>query len=129
MIETILTGGGSGGLVVAMAYAYRQWQASRREHRAEPRTAATSAVTDAAAANSMILAALQEEREDNARNAGRIADLETQNALLYEKLRDQRREYEREIGELRTQLTEVSNRLAGLQTRLRREIPDTPTSP
>lgn len=118
MIETILTGGGSAGLVIAAAYAYQQWRASRREDHAAPREATSAAVTDAATANALLLASLREEREEVARLSGRIGDLETQNALLYERMRDQRRDYEREISALREQIDLFRKQLDRLQQRL-----------
>lgn len=122
-LGSLVTGGSAGGFVLALAYAWQQFQKSRADARAEPRAEATSAVTDAATANSLILAALQEEREDNARNAGRIAELETQNALLYEKIRDQRREYEREIAALRERVENFRQQLDALQQRLSTDPP------
>lgn len=119
MIEPVLTGGGIGGLILAVAYAWQQWTRSRQEKRAEPRNAISAAVSDATAANSLLLAALQEEREEVGRLSGRVQELETQNELLYEKIRDQRREYETEIQTLRRQVTEFERRLTEFQTRLR----------
>lgn len=121
MIETILTGGGTGGMVVALAFAYQQYQASRRDKRTAPAEANSAAVTDAAAANSLLLASLREEREETQRLSGRIEDLETQNALLYERMRDQRREYEREIAQLRRQVDSVQDQLSQFETKLRRD--------
>lgn len=121
---TILTGGGLAALIYALGYAYRQWRASRREDEAAPHVAATSAVTDAATANSLLLASLREEREEVARLSGRIGDLETQNALLYERLREQRREYEREIVGLRNQINGLSRQLDALQQKLRGDPPE-----
>lgn len=123
MIETILTGGGVGGLIVAAAYAYQQFRASRREDHAQPRVAATSAVTDAAAANSLLLAALQEERVEVQRLSGEVENLRLSNAKLYEQMRSQRSQYEHEIATLRQQVSEFSDRLTELQTRLREDPP------
>lgn len=123
MIETVLTGGGAGGLIIAVAYAWQQIQASRREKRSEPRNRTHSAITDAEAVNRLLLAGLSEEREEVQRLSGRVMDLETQNALLYERIRDQRRDYEKEIAELRRQLGVVSDRLNEFQERLRNELP------
>jgi chromosome segregation ATPase len=123
-IESLLTGGGAAGVIIAVTYAYQQWQASRREEKAEPRTAISAAVTDAAAANSLLLAALQEERVEVQRLSGEVENLRMSNAKLYEQMRSQRSAYERELSDLRQQLNEVSDRLAGLQSRLRADVPD-----
>lgn len=120
-MEQVLTGGGAGGLVVATAYAYQQWRASRREDNAQPRVAATSAITDAATANALLLASLKEEREEVGRLSGRVQELETQNALLYERMRDQRREYEAEIKALRDQVDGFSRKLTQLEARFRND--------
>lgn len=124
MIETILTGGGAAAFVIAVAYAGRLALDAWKERRGEPRVATTTAVTDAATANSLLLASLQEERVEVQRLSGRVQELETQNALLYEKIRDQRREYEAEISAMRKQLTDVSDRLLALQKRLSDERAD-----
>lgn len=119
MIEALLTGGGAGGLIVALAYTYRQIVASRRERRVEPTEQHTAAMTNAETANTMLLSALREEREEVTRLSGRVQQLEDQNATLYERLREQRQAYEREIESLKSQLTEFAAQLEDLQTRLR----------
>ena len=125
-VESLLTGGGTGGIIVALAYAYQQFQASRREKKAEPRATASASVNDAVAANAVLLAALQEERVEVQRLSGEVENLRMSNAKLYEQMRSQRAAYERELADLRTQLNEVSDRLAGLQSRLRADIPEVP---
>lgn len=123
MIETILTGGGAAALVVALAYAGRLGLDAWKERHSAPTAATSSAVTDAATANSLLLAALQEERVEVQRLSGEVENLRISNSRLYEQMRAQRQDYERELSELRQQLTEVSDRLAGLQTRLRDDLP------
>ena len=123
-VESLLTGTGTGGVILAVGYAYQQFQASRREKKAEPRAATSAAVTDAAAANSLLLAALQEERVEVQRLSGEVENLRMSNAMMYEQMRSQRTTYEAELTALRSQLNEVSDRLAGLQSRLRTDLPD-----
>lgn len=118
-IESVVTGGGTGSLVVALAYAYQQFQAARRDRRAELKGTSSSAVTDAAAVNSMLLATLEDEREEVQRLSGRVQELENQNALLYERIRDQRREYEHRIDELRAQVDSFREQLDALREQLR----------
>lgn len=119
----LITGGGSASLILAVVYAWQQWQKSRADRRAEPRHAVSAAVTDAATANSLLLASLKEEREEVARLSGRVGDLETQNALLYERIRDQRREYEAEIAKLRKQVEGFTRQLSDLQLRIQSDEP------
>lgn len=115
---TLLTGGGTAALIYALTYAYQQWRASRREDKST-----TSAVTDAATANSLLLASLREEREEVQRLSTEVAELRTQNAALYQRMREQRREYEREIAGLREQLDGFRAQLDDMQRRLRTDRP------
>ena len=125
-LESVLTGGGTAGVIVALTYAYQQIQAARRDRKSEPRAATSAAVTDAAAANSLLLAALQEERVEVQRLSGEVENLRLSNAKLYEQMRSQRAAYEAELATLRDQLNEVSDRLATLQSRLRADLPEAP---
>lgn len=127
MIETILTGGGTAALLIALAYAGRLALDWLKERRTGTSAVVSSAVTDAATANSLLLAALQEERIEVQRLSGEVENLRLSNAKLYEQMREQRQEYERELAELRKQLGAVSDRLASLQTRLSTEIPPDPS--
>lgn len=117
---TVLTGGGSAALVVAVTYAGRLWLDWWRERNTPPTTThATAAVADAATANALLLASLHEEREEVQRLSGRVQELETQNALLYERMRDQRREYEREVAGLRRRLDDLTRQVEAFQRSLR----------
>lgn len=123
MIESVLTGGGAAALVIATAHLGRLVLDWWRERRTAPQTVATSAVTDAAAANSLLLGALKEEREEVQRLSAEVAELRTQNANVYQKMREQRAEYEKEIAALRTQVDEFRKQLDSLHTRLRTDPP------
>lgn len=123
-IESLLTGGGTAGVIIAITYAYQQWQASRREEKAEPRAAISAAVTDAAAANSLLLAALQEERVEVQRLSGEVENLRMSNAKLYEQMRSQRAAYEKELADLREEINAVSRRLHEAEQRVRIDLPD-----
>ena len=128
-IASVLTGTGSAALVVAVAYAGRlglDWWRERRTTPTAASRAASAAVGDAATANALLLASLHEEREEVQRLSGRVQELETQNALLYERMRDQGREYEREISALRGQVDEFRRQLDSLQERLRTSDPGRP---
>lgn len=118
-VTSALTGGGAGTLVLALAYGYQQWAASRRDKRKAPVEATSSAVTDAAAANSLLLASLREEREETQRLSAEVAELRTQNAALYQQMRQQRKDYEREVAGLREQLEAIQTRLGKFESELR----------
>lgn len=118
-VPTALTGGGAGTLVLGLGYAYQQVTRSRREKLSAPVEATSSAVTDAAAANSLLLASLKEEREETQRLSAEVAELRTQNAHLYQQMREQRREYEKEIAILRSELGQWQSRLSALESRLK----------
>ena len=119
--QSLLTGGGVAGLIWASAFAWHQFRASRREDEAAPREAATSAVTDAGAANSILLATLQDNRVELDRREGENERLRIQNAKLYEEKRQLIHKYEAELDFLRTQLKAVSDRLESVQVQLRAE--------
>jgi uncharacterized protein involved in exopolysaccharide biosynthesis len=123
VIDSLLAGGGLAGLLTAIAYAYKQIMASRREDDTIPQVAAAAAVTDAQATNAMLLAALKSERDEVQQLSKEVGELRVANSNLYAQLRQQRAEYETELSALRGQLTEVSDRLAVLQTRLSTDLP------
>ena len=109
-VDSLLTGGGSAAFVVALAYVGRlvfDWW----KERGAGRSARSTAVTDAAAANAVLLASLKEEREEVQRLSAEVAELRTQNAALYQRQREQRAEFEREIASLRGQLDDLHERL------------------
>lgn len=128
--STALTGGGAASLVLAVAYGLKQaadwWQTRDASERGDK----TAAVTDAGAANALILASLRDAQEREAQLSGQVEELRAQNSRLYETMRQQRKdhdremaamraEYETEISELRKQVDDFSERLADLQRRLR----------
>lgn len=122
MIETVLTGGGLAGLIIAVGYAGKQAVDFYREHNASAGSPSQE-VTDAVATNAMLVTALKEERTEVQRLSDRVNDLEQQNIGLYDKMRIQREHYEAELQELRGQLKHVSDRLQEMQERLRNEMP------
>lgn len=123
MIDTLLAGGGLAGLLTALAYAYRQIKAAQNDDETIPAAASAAAVTDAQATNAMLLAALKSERQEVQQLSREVGQLRAANTDLYAQLRQQRAEYETELSALRGQLTEVSDRLAVLQTRLSSDLP------
>lgn len=124
----IVVGGGSAGLLLLLYYLGKlglDWWNKRDS----PRTETAGAVTDAAAANSLLLASLRETKEREDQLSGQVEELRAQNARLYEQMRQQRRdheremealrsEYEQEISGLKSQVEDFAQRLSDLQTRL-----------
>jgi len=121
--QGVLTGGGIAGIIVAVVAVGRLTLDWLRQRSDGPVKHTTAAVADAEATNAMLLSSLREEREETARLSVRIEDLETQNGQLYQQIRDQRRDYEREVADLRNQLRTVSERLEEFQQRLRTDPP------
>ena len=119
----LLTGSGIAGLLLGLAYLGRlglDWLKQRKDG---PRVTTTAAVTDAEATNAILLSSLREEREEVQRLSHEVAELRTQNGHLYQQMREQRKDYEREVASLRTHLREVSDQLDALQQRLRTDPP------
>ena len=119
----LLTGSGIAGLLLGLAYLARvvlDWLKQRGEG---PRVKTTAAVTDAEATNAILLSSLREEREEVQRLSHEVAELRTQNGHLYQQMREQRKDYEREVASLRTHLREVSDQLDALQHRLQADPP------
>lgn len=116
--------GGWAGLLVSLAYigrlAFDWW----RDRRKAPQERTSATVSDAAAANAMLLASLKEEREEVQRLSGEVAELRTQNSVLYQRMRELREQYEREIMQLRGELEEALDRLESLRLRLRTDLPE-----
>ena len=125
---TIVTGTGSAGVLLLLYYLGKLtldwWQ-----NRDTPRNETAGAVTDAAAANALLLASLRETKEREDQLSGQVENLRSQNARLYEQVRQQRRdherdmdalraEYEKEIAALKSQVDDFAQRLTDLQTRL-----------
>lgn len=125
---TIVTGTGSAGVLLLISYLGRlalDWWRNRDT----PRNETAGAVTDAAAANALLLASLRETKEREDQLSGQVENLRSQNARLYEQVRQQRRdherdmdalraEYEKEIAALKSQVDDFAQRLTDLQTRL-----------
>ncbi|HET7388367.1 MAG TPA: hypothetical protein VFJ19_17070 [Nocardioidaceae bacterium] len=121
-VSGILTGGGTAGLIVAVAYVGKiiiDW----RKGRPAPGAKATAAVADASATNAILLGSLREEREEVQRLSAEVAELRTQNASLYQQMREQRRDYEAEVAGLRKQLQELTSKVEAFQQRLRTDPP------
>lgn len=122
----LLTGGGIAGILVALAYLGRlalDWIKQRHDG---PAAKVTAAVTDAEATNAILLSSLREEREEVQRLSHEVAELRTQNGHLYQQMRQQRKDYEREVTELRAQLRALTDRLESFQHRLQADPPPDP---
>lgn len=122
----LLTGGGIAGILVAAAYLGRlalDWLKQRHDG---PPARTTAAVTDAEATNAILLSSLREEREEVQRLSHEVAELRTQNGHLYQQMRQQRKDYEREVSELRAQLRALTDRLESFQHRLQSDPPPDP---
>lgn len=127
MTPDVLTGSGIAGGAVSLAYAVKLIVEAKRENRGTP-------VADAAAANSVLLSALQEERGARAALADEVDELRQANGDLYEhvqrqrreheaEIRDMRQQYEQELQSMREQLLHLTGQLEDLQTRIRAGLP------
>lgn len=113
------TGGGIAGGVAAIAYATKLFVEARKEARATGTNGTSAAVSDAAAANSLLLAALQEERGEVQRLSDRVDALQKENGDLYAQMQRQRRDYDAELQAMREQLAGLTTQLEALQARIR----------
>lgn len=109
---SVLTGGGSAALLLAIVYVGRLALDWWRERTGAPRSETIGAVTDATAANSILLASLHETQERELQLSGQVEELRAQNSLLYDQMRKQRRDHDREMASLRI---EYEGKLAKLQ--------------
>lgn len=77
-IAQVLTGGGSAGLVIAIAYALKLLLDWLKEDRAGRHTESMTTVTNAQTANAVILKSLEAMERENARMRSRVVSLETE---------------------------------------------------
>ena len=105
----VATGGGTAGLVIAVTYAVKALIVDPVRARRNGTTARTSsAVTDAATANSVLLKSLESEtrRADRAEERERSKD-------------EQIRRLEAELASVRDQLADMTRQVADMSERLR----------
>lgn len=99
-LSPLLTGGGAAGLVLAVGYIGRLALDAWREKRTAPREQATASVSDAAAANAVLVQSLDALRAENQRMARKIKHLEDEAEAKDAKIT----ELERRVGEILTEL-------------------------
>lgn len=128
--EGYLVPSGVIGFIVAGAIALKQlldwWLAKRAQSRAgqtaersEDRAETSAAVTDASAANAIMLKSMQALNSENKRQAQRLAAVESENT----KLRDENRKQAERIGHLETENAANLAKIDELQQRVQ-EIAD-----
>lgn len=86
--DQLVTGGGLGGIALAVVYVGRLTLDWLRERRKAPVETSTAAVTDAATANAVLLSTLESVQGENKRLQGRVKTLEDENAAKDRKLAD-----------------------------------------
>lgn len=121
-MSNILTTGGVASLIVALGYIGKigiDW----RRGRPAPGAKSTAAVSDAQTTNAMLLASLREEREEVQRLSAEVAELRTQNASMYQQMRQVRKDYESEVAGLRKQLASLTAQVEAFQIKLRSDPP------
>ena len=84
--DALVTGGGIGGLALAIVYVGRLTLDWLRERRKGPVENTSAAVTDAATANAVLLSTIESLQSKNARLWTRVGSLETENARKDAKL-------------------------------------------
>lgn len=120
----IATGAGLTGAASAIGYAIKMAWDAHQESKAK-KNAPSGAVTDAATTSTILLGALKEERDENARLSDEVESLRKENRDLYQQLQAERREYEKEIQKLKAELMDMTNRLDELHTRVKYgKLPD-----
>lgn len=119
----VLHGGGPAALVIAFGAALKygtdafvEWRNRRRGD--DDQAAKPSPVADAATTNAMLLETLTAERNASQRKDDRIDELEREVETLRDEQFTLKREYETQIGELRSKVQEVTLQLEALQARL-----------
>lgn len=84
--DELVTGGGLGGIALAVVYVGRLTLDWLRERRKGPVETSTAAVTDAATANAVLLSTVEALQKENGRLNRRVESLETENARKDAKL-------------------------------------------
>jgi predicted nucleic acid-binding Zn-ribbon protein len=114
--DALVTGGGIGGLALAVVYVGRLTLDWLRERRTAPTETATAAVTDAATANAALVSSLQLLQAENTRLHARVAQLE-----------DEDRKKDEKITVLEAQIAHIATELAALRSTNRKggiRVPD-----
>lgn len=99
-LATIVTGGGSGALGIGGAYLAKLAFDSWRAQRTDVRTDRTSAVTDAATANAIIVKTVETLQQENGRLVARVRALEEEAEIKDRKIDDLGRRMEEIASEL-----------------------------
>lgn len=106
-LSPLLTGGGAAGLVLAVGYIGRLALDAWREKRTAPREQATASVSDAAAANAVLVQSLDALRAENQRMARKIKHLE-----------DEAQAKDAKIGELQQALSSAQRQIDAIASDL-----------
>lgn len=101
--DELVTGGGIGGIALAVVYVGRLALDWLRERRKAPVETSTAAVTDATAANAVLLSTVEALQTENGRLNRRVADLETENSRKDAKLT----ELEARLSNIAAELAEL----------------------
>ncbi len=102
---SLLTGGGTGGAIVALAYIAKLAWEGRREHRQEKREEVGGAVVDAATANATLVRTIETLQAENGRMAKKIRHLE-----------DEAADKDRKIEDLTQRVNAIAAELAALKS-------------
>lgn len=118
-LDALLANGGVAGLLVALAAVAKvgfDWYRDRhdiknRDHLQEL-TEGTTAVSDASAANAIVLESLKAVHEENARLTKKVDGLERQNAAKDNQIKD----LQNRVADMRKQVEQLALELANLRT-------------
>lgn len=107
----LITGGGTGVIVLAAVYAGKLWLEWRGQSHTQNREDASAPIGDAAAANAVLLNSMSSVHEENARLVARVKALEEENAAKDSKIDD----LENRIRQITEDLGRVTDELAALR--------------
>lgn len=103
-VASLLTGSGAAALIIALVYAGRLGLDWLREKRAAPVARTTAAVTDAAAANAVLVQTVETLQAETSRQARKIRHLE-----------EEAEAKDKKIDELESRLNDIAAELAALK--------------
>lgn len=109
MWETIGGASGIGAVLAVLGKLYFDWRKTRHD---EPLVERSSAVTDAATANTVVLASLDALRKENESLRAKVADLQDENATKDKKLAEFQTRLESmqtDMDAMHTELTKLRN--------------------